>query len=119
MFAKNRRLCHNRGMTPSSELSVPNAPQHVLQTGLRKCFDSAGNVIPCQGAFQDAAVLNGIPRPEPRFEPLGEHLVHDRLTGLIWERSAKWRIKNEFTLCGVKRDRQLHECTLAIQPCRM
>lgn len=70
------------------EPSVPGAPRHVLHTGLRQCFDSAGNVIPCQGAFQDAAAHNGIPWPEPRFEPLGEHLVHDLLTGLIWERST-------------------------------
>lgn len=65
---------------------------HYLNTGQRRCYDTAGNVIPCDRTGQDAELATGAPWPTPRFEVHGEEVV-DRLTRLAWTRDAslaKW-----------------------------
>ncbi len=59
----------------------------VLRTGQTLCFDASGKVIPCIGSGQDGEFRVGAPWPEPRFEILQESVL-DRLTGLLWRRSA-------------------------------
>lgn len=56
-------------------------------TGQRRCFDTDGAPVPCAGSGQDGEIRTGSPWPEPRFEPRDE-VVLDRLTGLVWTRSA-------------------------------
>ncbi len=56
-------------------------------TGQRECFDPGGQPIPCDGSGQDGALRAGVPWPVPRFEPSGDTVL-DRLTGLVWTRSA-------------------------------
>ncbi len=58
-----------------------------LQTGQRLCYDAEGREIPCQGTGQDGELARGLPWPDPRFRADGE-VVTDRLTGLVWTRSA-------------------------------
>lgn len=64
-----------------------NSPPPYPATGQVRCYDVAGNEIPCAGTGQDAEYLRGVPWPEPRFEVDGRQ-VEDRLTGLVWSRDA-------------------------------
>jgi hypothetical protein len=61
--------------------------QHYLHTGQRTCHADDGREVPCEGSGQDASFAVGTPWPEPRFD-LHSDEVMDRLTGLIWCRSA-------------------------------
>ena len=61
--------------------------QHYLDTGQRTCHADDGREIPCEGSGQDASFAVGAPWPEPRFEVRDDEVM-DRLTGLIWCRSA-------------------------------
>ena len=61
--------------------------RHYLHTGQRSCHADDGREIACDGSGQDASFAVGVPWPEPRFE-LRDDEVMDRLTGLIWCRSA-------------------------------
>jgi len=62
------------------------------RTGQRRCFDQRGAELPCaspQARGQDAALLCGVPWPDPRFELLERgqgQCVLDRLTGIVWRR---------------------------------
>lgn len=56
-------------------------------TGQRRCFDDLGRIAPCRETGQDAEIRSGRPWPTLRFEAQGE-AVRDRLTGLVWRRSA-------------------------------
>ena len=71
----------------------------VMQTDQISCHDAAGNVIPCAGTGQDAALNAGVPWPVPRFWAAGEisgemskevsgETVIDTLTHLMWPRNA-------------------------------
>lgn len=60
---------------------------HYLHTGQRTCHADDGREVPCAGSGQDASFAVGTPWPEPRFD-LRDDEVMDRLTGLIWCRSA-------------------------------
>jgi hypothetical protein len=60
---------------------------HYLHTGQRTCHADDGREVPCEGSGQDASFAVGTPWPEPRFD-LRDDEVMDRLTGLIWCRSA-------------------------------
>ena len=60
----------------------------IPRTGQCLCYDVVGKVIPCTGSGQDGELRVGAPWPEPRFERR-EDGVLDRLTGLLWRRSAK------------------------------
>ena len=62
----------------------------ILWTGQRHCHDVEGAIIPCNGSGQDAEFRSGLPWPTPRFNALDEHLVQDRLTGLIWLGNANY-----------------------------
>ena len=59
----------------------------VPRTGQSLCYDAGGKVISCVGTGQDGEWRFGAAWPEPRFEirPAG---VLDRLTRLLWRRSA-------------------------------
>lgn len=59
----------------------------IPRTGQNLCYDAAGKVIPCIGSGQDGEWRRGAPWPEPRFEILQEGVL-DRLTLLLWQRSA-------------------------------
>ena len=59
----------------------------IPRTGQSLCYDVAGKVIPCTDTGQDGELRVGAPWPEPRFE-MREDGVLDRLTGLLWHRSA-------------------------------
>ncbi|MDO9221232.1 MAG: DUF1566 domain-containing protein, partial [Thiobacillus sp.] len=61
--------------------------QHYLDTGQRTCHADDGCEILCEGSGQDASFAVGAPWPEPRFEVRDDEVM-DRLTGLIWCRSA-------------------------------
>ncbi len=62
-----------------------------LQTGLRHCYDVAGDPIPCAGTGQDAEFRHGHPLPAAearfRFAPEAGGVV-DQLTGLVWLHNA-------------------------------
>jgi len=67
---------------------VRGRPDDVLSaTGQQHCYDSEGNIIPCQGTGQDAEYQYGYRWPEPRFR-VKNAVVYDRLTNLCWNRSA-------------------------------
>ena len=57
------------------------------RTGQSLCYDASGKVISCTGSGQDGEWRYGAPWPEPRFEILPAGIL-DRLTGLLWRRSA-------------------------------
>ena len=61
--------------------------RHYLDTGQRTCHGDDGREVPCEGSSQDASFAVGISWPEPRFE-VSDDVVMDRLTGLMWCRSA-------------------------------
>jgi hypothetical protein len=60
----------------------------VPRPGQGLCYAAAGKVIPCPGSGQDGEWRVGAAWPEPRFEILPAGVL-DRLTGLLWRRSAK------------------------------
>ncbi len=67
---------------------VRGAGLNVLpRTGQGLCYDAAGSVIACAGSGQDGEFRYGAAWPEPRFELLPAGVL-DRLTGLLWRRSA-------------------------------
>lgn len=57
-------------------------------SGQEACSDASGREIPCAGSGQDGEFRPGRPWPKPRFELLGNFLVSDLLTGLVWPRDA-------------------------------
>ncbi|MDP2110638.1 MAG: DUF1566 domain-containing protein [Thiobacillus sp.] len=59
----------------------------VARTGQSLCYDTAGQVIACTGSGQDGEWRVGAPWPQPRFE-MRQAGVLDRLTRLLWHRSA-------------------------------
>ncbi len=59
----------------------------VPRSGQSLCCDAAGKVVWCIGSGQDGEWRYGAPWPEPRFEMLQEGVL-DRLTRLLWRRSA-------------------------------
>ncbi|MCR4302339.1 MAG: DUF1566 domain-containing protein [Sulfuricaulis sp.] len=67
---------------------------HYLHTGQRTCHADDGREVPCEGSGQDASFAVGASWPEPRFVLRNDEVL-DRLTGLIWCRSA---ILTEFPL---------------------
>jgi len=83
---------------------------NLPQTGQKKCYDTAGNQIPCSGTGQDGAIQAGVAPPSPRFQVNGDY-VTDNLTGLMWARNANLPSGymtcyqavdycNNLTLCG-------------------
>jgi hypothetical protein len=60
---------------------------YYLQTGQTTCHDTSGRQVSCEGSGQDAEFKRGATWPVPRFEA-SDGLVLDRLTGLVWTRSA-------------------------------
>ncbi len=59
----------------------------IPRTGQGLCYDAVGKIIPCAGTGQDGEWRCGAPWPEPRFEILPAGVL-DRLTHLLWQRSA-------------------------------
>lgn len=61
-----------------------------LSTGQTRCYDVAGQAVPCAGSGQDAEFLVGRAWPQARFEVEGaeSERVLDQLTGLMWTRNA-------------------------------
>jgi len=70
----------------------------LAATGQRECFGVEGKEVPCSRTGQDGELRAGRPWPEPRFA-VEEDVVLDRLTGLVWTRSAdlagRWTTWNE------------------------
>ena len=65
--------------------------KHILPTGLTACYSETGEVVTCHGTGQDAAFWgagNKAGRSAERFELLGDLLVKDQATGLIWMRDS-------------------------------
>jgi hypothetical protein len=65
-------------------------PASLPDTGLSRCFDSAGDEVPCDdGACpgQDGRYPTGCPA-EGRFADHGDGTVTDRCTGLMWQRDT-------------------------------
>lgn len=56
-------------------------------TGQTKCFDSAGNLIPCAGTGQDGEFRMGQSWPAKRFD-VQDDAVIDNLTDLCWLKRA-------------------------------
>ncbi len=54
------------------------------KTGQTTCYDSNGDVIPCEGTGQDGDIQAGIEWPTPRFTDNGNGTMTDSLTGLMW-----------------------------------
>ena len=54
------------------------------RTGQTKCYDSAGNQIPCVGTGQDGEIQAGVAWPNPRFTVNADTSITDNLTGLVW-----------------------------------
>lgn len=64
-------------------MNTTTYPLPVLPTGASRCYDSAGNEIPCAGSGQDAETLLPLTLDGPRFKA-ESGVVLDRLTGLAW-----------------------------------
>lgn len=62
--------------------------RHILATGQTECFDAAGRPTDCMGSGQNGEFRTGLPWPVPRFDLLESDLALDRLTGLVWTRTA-------------------------------
>ena len=60
----------------------------ILSTGQHLCFDTAGRPVDCAGTGQDGEFRSGLPWPKPRLDLLSDSLVQDRLTSLVWPRTA-------------------------------
>lgn len=77
------------------------------QTGQTTCYDTEGNLIPCDGTGQDGDIRAGIGWPDPRLVIVycdadgpcvdqsadcdsngSTDMIKDNLTGLIWARNA-------------------------------
>ena len=61
---------------------------NLPKTGQTKCYDIAGNQIPCARTGQDGEIQAGGAWPNPRFVDNGDGAVTDRLTGLMWTKNA-------------------------------
>lgn len=61
---------------------------YVLQTGQKRCWDSDGSLIRCEGTGQDGHIRAGEPDPHPRFADNNDGTVTDNLTGLVWLKNA-------------------------------
>ncbi len=57
-------------------------------TGQTSCYAETGEVIPCSGTNQDGELSCGCCWPSPRFQPLREQEVIDRLTNLCWRQAT-------------------------------
>lgn len=66
-------------------LGVPVLPR----TGQTACFNTAGIAIDCAGTLQDAEFRAGVPWQTPRFVDNGDGTISDRLSGLVWTKSAR------------------------------
>jgi quinol monooxygenase YgiN len=60
----------------------------LVKTGQKRCWDSSGTLISCEGTGQDGDIQAGLPSPDPRFTDNGDGTVTDNLTGLIWLKNA-------------------------------
>lgn len=60
----------------------------VPETGLNKCYDTAGIEINCAGTGQDGELQTGMTWPEPRFDDNQDGTVTDQMTGLVWLKDA-------------------------------
>lgn len=60
----------------------------VLRTGQKRCWDSQGNIIPCNETGQDGEIRAGVAAPKPRLVDNNDGTVTDKLTGLVWLRDA-------------------------------
>lgn len=61
---------------------------HPLWSGQAVCHGVSGEPVACPGSGQDGEFRPGLPWPSPRFGMDDEGLTLDRLTGLVWTRSA-------------------------------
>lgn len=71
----------------SVENTVMNT-RHILSTGLSRCYNEDGVPVDCRDTGQDGEFLPGMGWPAERFEKLGDHLVRDLATQLIWTRNS-------------------------------
>ena len=60
----------------------------LAATGQTNCYADTGEVIPCTGTNQDGELSCGSSWPSPRFQPLREQEVIDRLTNLCWRQAT-------------------------------
>ncbi len=60
----------------------------LAATGQFVCYDENGTAVDCRSSGQDGEFCFGTPWPSPRFSVLGDSLVRDHLTHLIWYQHA-------------------------------
>jgi quinol monooxygenase YgiN len=60
----------------------------VAQTGQKRCWNTGGTPIDCQGTGQDGEIQAGMAWPTPRFTDHNDGTVTDHLTGLVWLKDA-------------------------------
>ena len=60
----------------------------IVQTGQTKCYQGSAELPSCLGTGQDGEIRAGIAPPPDRFVDHGDGTVSDRLTGLMWSKSA-------------------------------
>jgi hypothetical protein len=63
-------------------------PHHILATGMSRCYSEDGEPIACLGSGQDGEFRPGTGWSVDRFESLGDHLVRDLATRLIWPKNS-------------------------------
>ena len=68
--------------------AASSSPATVEDTGQQGCWDASGNSIACSGTGQDGELQRGVSWPAPRFTDNGDGTVTDKLTGLIWLKTA-------------------------------
>ena len=84
------------GFGSDSGTRLPVASLSLPATNQTKCYDSTtSKEIACAGTGQDAAILGGIPWPNPRFSDNGNSTVTDALTGLIWTKDANLMVNRD------------------------
>lgn len=74
-------------MTTSLSKDDRCSVQHIIQTGMKYCYDENGMEVTCKNSGQDGALCSGLAWPVPRFSESGS-LVKDHLTELIWSKSG-------------------------------
>jgi hypothetical protein len=88
-FSDNSRDTVNKSLSylalPVRGANTSLFPAQLWKTGQTECYNTSGTNIPCADTTgQDGKIQAGVLWPSPRFLDLGNGMVKDNLTGLIW-----------------------------------
>lgn len=81
------RMFYGNKKDPGMAWPVRGTSTMLRRTGQLECFDTNGDVMPCDKTLQDGSIQSGVEWPVPRFRIL-EHGILDRGTRLVWAEEA-------------------------------